>query len=209
MLIDLAWFDMEGLAGDSRVLSVAERSALWRKAMLDILKRRSGHEHWRIETERSGKPIAVDETGRSALSISASHSGTRLALACASDGLVGIDIEHHRARDFTLVAQRAFGSEEQALVAKEGERAFYRIWTLREAIAKATGLGLVMAIDRKDRALPGLPEGCWTQSCDGDFWRLAQYRLGDEYSLALACRPETNKPFVLRWLGVGREGWAI
>jgi 4'-phosphopantetheinyl transferase len=209
MLVDLAWFDMERLTGADGNLSVAERSVLWRTAMFDILKKCSGHEHWRIETKPSGKPIAVDETGRSALSISASHSGSRLALACASDGIVGIDIEQHWSRDFRLLAQRAFGAEEQALVANEGERAFYRIWTLREAIAKATGAGLVMAIDRKDRTSPGLAEGCWTQAYDGELWRLAHYPLGAEFSLALACRPDESDFFELRWLGPGREGWAI
>ncbi len=209
MLVDLAWFEMERPEVSDRPRSVAGRSATWREAMFEILFKRSRHEQWRIETEASGKPIAVDETGRSSLSISASHSGSRLALACASGGIVGVDVERHRARDFAALAGHAFGAVEQELVANGGERAFYRIWTLREAIAKATGAGLVMAIDRKDRASRGPAEGCWTQSSEGERWHFAHYPLGRDYSLALACRPADNAEFTLRWLGADREGWAI
>src|SRR5215467_2905551 len=151
MLVDLAWFEMERLAGAGQKLSVAERSQAWRKEMLGILSKRSGHDRWRIETEKSGKPFAADETGRTSLGISASHSGSRFALACASDGAIGVDIEFHRERDFMALARHAFGTGEQALISAGGAPVFYRIWTLREAIAKATGAGLVMAIDGKDR----------------------------------------------------------
>ena len=43
---------------------------------------------------------------------------------------------------------------------KEGITEFYRIWTLREAIAKATGEGLVMAMDGVDRVGGGFAAGC-------------------------------------------------
>ena len=107
---------------------------------------------WRIERAPFGKPSIVDGRGRSGPAISLSHTKGLIAVAVAAEGAIGIDVEHHRTRDFVALAEQAFGPAEQAEVAVHGAEAFYRIWTLREAMAKATGEGLALAIHRRDLA---------------------------------------------------------
>ena len=93
-------------------------------------------------------------------SISLSFSGW---VAVPNDvGPVGIDVEVHRPRrNFDRLAAAAFGPEEQCLVTADGAPGFYRIWTLKEAMAKASGTGLAEVADRTDRAAGGPKEGAW------------------------------------------------
>ena len=52
--------------------------------------------------------------------------------------IIGVDIERLKpGRPFADLARMAFGPMENAEVARSGEPAFYRIWTAREALAKA------------------------------------------------------------------------
>ena len=65
----------------------------------------------------------------------------------APTGRVGIDLEEHVTRgDFDRLIEAVFGPDEQAdLAAVAGDdriRLFYRLWTLKEAVAKALGTGL-------------------------------------------------------------------
>ncbi len=65
-----------------------------------------------------------------------------------------------------------------------GIASFYRLWTLREAISKATGQGLAMFMDGIDR-LPAEPHtGHWL-SADRQ-WLLAHLEPRPNLSLALA-----------------------
>ena len=60
-------------------------------------------------------------------------------------GPIGIDIEYRDpARDLDRLAEAAYGAEECRAVAACGISAFYRIWTVREAISKATGDGMAL-----------------------------------------------------------------
>ena len=72
--------------------------------------------------------------------------------ACRTDeGDIGVDIEYlGRSRPFRDIADAAFGAGERRSVEAGGAAAFYRIWTLREALAKATGRGLPMVVDQQD-----------------------------------------------------------
>lgn len=87
---------------------------------------------------------------------------------------VGIDVEvYNSRRDFTGIAAAAFGPEEQMAVAGEGASAFYRIWTLREAMAKASGAGIAEVADRTDRVGKSPKEGAWRQRVGTTCWWLA------------------------------------
>jgi hypothetical protein len=87
---------------------------------------------------------------------------------------IGIDIEvYNSRRDFTRIAAAAFGPEEQMAVAREGASAFYRIWTLREAMAKASGAGIAEVADRTDRVGKSPKEGAWRQRVGTTYWWLA------------------------------------
>ena len=143
---------------------------------------------WTIATDERGKPIAVGGVERQ---ISISHTGSFVAAAVSAIGPVGIDIERRdRSRDVVSLATAAFGRAEAAEVAVEGATAFYRIWTLREAISKATGAGFPAAVDRIDRVPARMTNGIWVEG-DGN-WLMAHDVLDEDTSLAIAIQSNSD-----------------
>ena len=157
---------------------------------------------WHIAKTPGGKPIVSDSGGTRAPSVSISHSGGWSACALSFAGDVGIDIEQMRSdRDLPALAERAFGSGECAEVAASGCSRFYAIWTLREAMAKAQGIGLAMAADRKDRFVGVSDEGFQHLRVDVDSWQVMHQALDSGMSLALALRMPAHSAAspALRW----------
>jgi 4'-phosphopantetheinyl transferase len=144
---------------------------------------------WTFDAEASGRPIARNASCDRIPSISLSHSGGWVAVAVSDVGPVGIDVEIHRPRrNFDRLAAAAFGPEEQCLVAADGASGFYRIWTLKEAMAKASGRGLAEVVDRTDRAAGGPKEGAWRANVGTTPWWLVHATPVPSVSLALAIR---------------------
>ena len=93
-----------------------------------------------ISHDEKGKPFCKNH----ALSVSLSHSGAYIAVAVGQSA-VGVDVE--RKRKFSLsVSRRWFRPKEHefltSLPEEERSRAFFRLWTLKEAALKYTGEGL-------------------------------------------------------------------
>jgi 4'-phosphopantetheinyl transferase len=144
-------------------------------------------EEWTFDAEPSGRPIARNIGYRHIPSVSLSHSGGWVACAISFATAVGIDIEvYNSRRDFTRIAAATFGPEEQMVVAAEGESAFYRIWTLKEAMAKASGAGIAEVADRTDRVAKTPKEGAWRQRVGTTSWWLAHETPVSGLSLAVA-----------------------
>ena len=126
-----------------------------------------------------GKPRAYMDGVLAPLHFNVSHSGDNGMLAISPDHQVGIDIEEINQRfQFDAIIESTFSADEQAAIstaAKNVEaRAFFEIWTLKEAIIKATGVGLsanlqcieTPAVMREGAAtgqirLPEFPDVCW------------------------------------------------
>jgi 4'-phosphopantetheinyl transferase len=137
-----------------------------------------------IEVDGRGKPMVADAPG---LHVSIAHTGGLIAAAASVVGPVGIDVEtRDRPRDFERLAGAAFGPMEIQLVAAQGAPAFYRLWTVREAIGKATGDGLTLVTDGIDRVPLAAPDGVWAMGQDG--WLVAHDVVEQAVSLALAVR---------------------
>jgi 4'-phosphopantetheinyl transferase len=144
---------------------------------------------WMFKAEPSGRPIVQSASCDHVPSISLSHSGGWVAVAASDAGAIGIDIEVHRPhRNFNAIAAAAFGPEEQWLVSAGGAAGFYRIWTLKEAMAKASGEGIAMVADRTDRVANSPKEGVWRVSIGATPWLLAHARPVSGLSLAVAIR---------------------
>jgi hypothetical protein len=159
-------------------------------------------DRWHITKIGSGKPLVSAADGAPPPSVSVTHSGKWSACAVSFDGDIGIDIETMRSdRDLAAIASRAFGPLECAEVAAEGCPRFYAIWTLREAIAKAVGIGLAMAADGKDRVAGGMQDGFRQISIDDEPWQIMQRAVGTQLSLALALRgtAAVARPPRLQW----------
>ena len=108
-----------------------------------------------FHANRFGKPELADED-RSPLNFSLSHSHTIAVLAVANGQPVGVDVEDIRPIE-PEVAQTHFSAAELSqLSGLEGDAwltGFYRCWTRKEAILKAEGVGLNLALDSFDVGL--------------------------------------------------------
>lgn len=104
-----------------------------------------------ILRNQDGSPALKTQPGETMPAVSISHSGSMIAVAYGRLAGLGIDVElHRRDRDIDGIAALAFGQEERRLVGEHGPEAFYRIWTAREALSKATGRAFTQVVDRQD-----------------------------------------------------------
>ena len=193
-----------GLGDDIRavrqVFSHAERNVRRRlqrlateSLLLDLMEFVSGRpsSEWQVTRNQDGKPTLATSDGRSAIDVSLSHSG-RLALAGITDlGEIGVDLEYRAPRpSISEIAAYAFGPQEQRVVESFGLSAFYRIWTLRDALAKGCGLGFPMLIDGRDYCAHAPEAGTWQSEIDGRRWLFSTGDLPGDYvfSIAIALR---------------------
>lgn len=102
--------------------------------------------------EAGGKPRVEHPRG---IEVNLTHSDGWL-LAAAASVPVGIDMEAVRPVDWHLIARRFLSSADRDWLAaypvEDRQRAFFHLWTWKEAVAKAVGAGL--------RLLPDLPPPC-------------------------------------------------
>lgn len=145
--------------------------------------------------------FAVDANGKPSLQppspvrFNVSHAGDFVLIAIASGMDVGVDVEAHRpADDLASLAASILCPADlerwRAASAAEGPAAFYRIWTCKEAVAKAIGGGLAMDFRRlrislapgRAAALASL-EPHWGQA---DRWSLRELATESGYSAAVA-----------------------
>jgi 4'-phosphopantetheinyl transferase len=164
----------------------------------------TGDATFSIATGPHGKPRLVAAKATAMPAFNVSHSGKLALLAFRESGEVGADIEHRRPlANLMDVAGMAFSQDELAFLAsREGSErlnTFYTIWTCKEALLKAEGLG--MARDPKSLCLfaGNLPAAKLGVSFStGEFtvrWSL------DVPGYALAWATEKRAPAVPRWIG--------
>ena len=140
-----------------RARAIAARGQL--RAILGRYLRRSPR-RVRFASGPHGKPHLAVPTGRAALRFNLAHAEDLALVAVAWRREVGVDVERERGDRVDLdVARRMFPPEDvralEALAPALRQRAFFALWTAREAYAKGTGLGL------SDEAAEALPAS-WT-----------------------------------------------
>jgi 4'-phosphopantetheinyl transferase len=138
-----------------------------------------------------GKPQLADA---GSLKFNVSHSGDVALIALANGAAIGVDVEQRRdgISAQALLDQIASANERAALsVLPNPDRtpALLRLWTLKEALLKAQGLGL----QRDPRTIDltaglGLAERpfIFVDSVSLSRWRLWAFNLSGAYSAALA-----------------------
>jgi 4'-phosphopantetheinyl transferase len=94
-----------------------------------------------------GKPRIV---APGAPEVSISHSGERVALAVVDGAPVGVDVEEIRDADVADLARIVLSDDERATFAQVPEpalrNAFFTYWARKEAVVKATGKGMSVAM---------------------------------------------------------------
>ena len=95
-----------------------------------------------IGHQLEGRPVLQPAAGRPTVQFSVSHTGDDVVYALTTGGAVGIDIERTRPDlDWRGLAARFFSHDELRQLWQPSD--FYRLWTRKEAMAKAAGGSLV------------------------------------------------------------------
>lgn len=144
-------------------------------------------------TTAAGKPQLAVAAGAPALEFNVSHSGNWVVLAFARGLALGIDVECHRALEFSELVNAFFSPQERAawssLPAAEHARAFFSAWTRKEAYLKALGLGLLKPLDSFSVAIDSGPASdlvwCSSDASAPDRWAIASLDLAPGYACAL------------------------
>jgi 4'-phosphopantetheinyl transferase len=102
-----------------------------------------------------GKPRLVQPAATRELQFNLSHCGGLALYAVTWGEPVGVDLEQVRPMsEMTLIARRYFRPSESDLLHRLGpdrrDDIFFQIWTQREALAKARGVGLAEALESPD-----------------------------------------------------------
>ncbi|OLF17776.1 4'-phosphopantetheinyl transferase family protein [Actinophytocola xanthii] len=96
-----------------------------------------------------GKPRVV---AQGAPQVSISHSGQWVALAVVAEVPVGVDVEEIRAAEVADLARISFSTAERTAFARltepEQRAAFFTYWARKEAVVKATGRGMSVAMSK-------------------------------------------------------------
>lgn len=134
------------------------------------------------------------------LGFNLSHSAGMGLLAITAGPEVGVDVEStRRAVDFAPIAQRFFAPPEAAyllgLPLAEQPRAFFAIWTRKEAYIKARGGGLSIPLD-SFTVNAGLPPRL---SAPDPGWSIRDIQPGPEYAAALVVWGEIHGLRLWNW----------
>jgi 4'-phosphopantetheinyl transferase len=151
---------------------------------------------WTFATGPHGRP-EVTNTGWPArrLRFSLSHTHALVAVAVASDWDVGVDVEAARAGlDVAAIAPAALAPEERRWLAgldpRAREAAFLSLWTVKESLLKAHGVGIAEELGRialqqgPDR--PRAVLTCSPRLASPGPWTVVMGQVASGHALALA-----------------------
>jgi 4'-phosphopantetheinyl transferase len=145
-----------------------------------------------FRTGKNKKPYVINSAQLN-LQYNLSHSGDAILLA-VSDSAIGADVEFiNYDFGFTEVLDDNFSIDEVAYIkGNESAERFFRIWTRKEALTKATAQGL----DCDLRLLPGL-DGIHIVDdgviASNDDWVISSFNLNDSYTASIASNPFIKK----------------
>jgi len=157
-----------------------------------------------------GKPYLDKAHNRSNLQFSLSFSRPVLLIAVTKHHPIGADIERIKPDiDFKNIARRFYSKEEneylQNLEAYERIREFFRIWTMKEAHLKATGVGLSkepasFTVPIKYAPLPGIDLPGLYFNNQIHYFCLHESLLQGSYKATLASQEKIKSISILSWL---------
>lgn len=150
-----------------------------------------------------GKP-ALKHPATQDLHFNLSHSGELALIAISSTGAVGVDVEQNRDRPNAVqLANRFFTETESRAIgqmpAAERSETFLRMWTQKEAMLKATGLGIANGLKNFEIS-PSLRGGLLSVEGNAkaaESWTLCSWQPTERYFAALAT-PFSNAKVLLK-----------
>jgi 4'-phosphopantetheinyl transferase len=153
-----------------------------------------------VNRKQRGKPVLDASVHDSRIHFSMAKSEDRLLIGFSTSGHIGVDLEPagRRAHDALGVAQRYFSPAEaralEAMPTANIDTAFLRVWACKEAVVKASGLGIANQFARftveSDIARPvALLD---FEGEDARDWMLALVRPDSDFLGAVAIRGEVT-----------------
>jgi 4'-phosphopantetheinyl transferase len=202
------------------LLSIRERAradALWRAedrrdyvAAHALLRRAlafstgSAPEELVFERDALGKPFLAQAEQVLPRDFSLSHSAGLVACAISAAHAIGIDVEAiNGAIDVSRIAARYFTVDEATALMRcpVEDRAwrFFELWTLKEALLKAAGIGPATTLDSVSFRVTG-GRACLTSAPPeiGMAWMLAFIDVGRSHTLATAIGASASRMAVTR-----------
>ncbi|MBW2272426.1 MAG: 4'-phosphopantetheinyl transferase superfamily protein [Deltaproteobacteria bacterium] len=153
---------------------------------------------WEFEKGEHDKPEVSGPSGAPPLRFNLSHTSGLVACVICTQIDCGIDVECvGRVKDLAGVAKRVLSEgERRALFAREGparDIRFTEYWTLKEAYAKARGLGFqlpVRAVRFDFESSAEAPSISFGEDIDDrpEHWQVALQPISDDHRLAVALR---------------------
>jgi 4'-phosphopantetheinyl transferase len=170
---------------------------------------------WIFQADEHGRPFVIHpDPAVQSLQFNLSHTHEHIVLAVRNGGAVGVDVEGGRSVTASLdLAKQVLAEPElnafKALPPPRQPMQFLAWWTLKEAYAKARGLGLALPLDQFGFDLgepkadqPG-PLQWWASSSiepDPPSWRFWQYRLSEEVVVSLCA--QAHQAQAVTWTAV-------
>jgi len=166
-----------------------------------------------FEPDANGKLLSVSPKQCEGLHFSISHTSDVVVCAACKNCSVGVDIERISTRSEPLaLSERFFRYSEHAVLVELAESArldrFFLMWTLKEALGKAHGLGVLTGTDTTHFDMPDqntLEALSWEPQFQ-QAW-LASAAPGRHHRLALCvlCEESTSVGVRVEW---DQTGWA-
>ena len=149
----LTWLNDQELQRWERFLfpGPKRRFALCRSALRRQLCKRldCSNDQLSFEESEHGKPSALVRGRIAPVSFNVSHSGNHGLLAFAPEGKIGVDVEERvENRHIDLLCDTVLGPDERreisTLSGQEKIAMFFKLWTVKEALIKALGVGIAL-----------------------------------------------------------------
>jgi 4'-phosphopantetheinyl transferase len=147
----------------------------------------------RFDYGEYGKPSLSGNTGESGLHFNVAHSRGLGCIAVASGRNVGVDVEAVRQlNDLDSLIRKTLARSEQrhiaGLPASDRLSAFFRYWTMKEALLKVVGVGLQWPLRdiELDLGIAGRIAGLPANLTAGGRLLIQELDLGDDHCGALA-----------------------
>ena len=154
-----------------------------------------------------GKPSLAIPFSDSSLQFNISHSQEYALYGFTYNYPLGVDLEYLRSmEDVAKIAQRFFSTQEYQLIAslsgQQQQKAFFQLWTAKEAYLKATGIGLTgsladvnICLDQTDPCLQAI-QGNKQATAN---WSMYSYLPVVNYVAAIAIKTKTNQQQIDCW----------
>ncbi len=188
-------------------LAAPDCAELYHAGLLDAADRarlsrhpaRAAQTGWQVSRFLKQQAAADGVSGSPNFSGSLSHSGGHAVLAVPSaDFPVGVDLERLRPRRFDAWPDWVLHADEACWLQQHAELAdYYALWTLKEALLKATGQGLA---DMPQTELRPNEDG-WRLCAGGRLWQGAVFLLDGAWLCGVVWPQEVAAEWA--WHGFG------